>query len=139
MKFLSKILLLVIPGVIILALFMTNLSQESLTEENYQIGLSGIKKQYTIGDEIVFSLFLTGYGNECGSYEILLMKDTIPIERKSIDIDCSEKIDKDFEIINFDIITLELILLEAGDYTAIGEFTKVDGQKFQELKILKVE
>jgi len=134
MKTVTKILLGVIPLVVIGVLFVLNYSQETHIEENYLLGLSGIKKQYIAGEEISFSLFLKGYGSECGAYNILLMKGENQIEEKSIDIDCSERISKDFQSVNIDIVTLESILLETGDYTAIGEFTNVSAEKFQDKK-----
>ncbi|HUU47608.1 MAG TPA: hypothetical protein VMW55_02370 [Nitrosopumilaceae archaeon] len=138
MRLVSKALLIIIPTIIILAIFAINSPKESEIKENYQLGLSGIKKQYVKGEMIIFSLFLKGYGSECGTYDVQLKKGDTIIERKSIDIDCTETVGKDFEFVNIDITTLEWTLLEAGNYTAVGEFTKNDGQKFQDQKTFTV-
>lgn len=138
MRRVSKALLIIIPAIIILAIFAINSPKESEIKENYQLGLSGIKKQYVKGEMIIFSLFLKGYGSECGTYDVQLKKGDTIIERKSIDIDCTETVGKDFEFVNIDITTLEWTLLEAGNYTAAGEFTKNDGQKFQDQKTFTV-
>jgi len=131
MRVISKVLLIIIPILVISAFFVMDFSKESEITEKYQVGLSEIKKQYVIGEDISFSLFLTGYGNECGSYEILLKKNDRIIESKSIDIDCNRTASKDFDFVNIDIITLDHTLLESGDYVAKGEFSKNEGQNFQ--------
>lgn len=134
MKTLIKILLGSIPVGVIAAFIVLGYAQESDIEEYYQVGLSGIKKQYVVDEEIIFSLFLKGYGNECGSYGIRLMKGEIQIDEKSIDIDCDERVSKEFQTVNIDIVTIERVLLETGDYTASGEFTNNNGKKIQDEK-----
>lgn len=138
MKKVSKFLLIVIPVAIIFAIFISDYFKESEIEPYYKVGLSGIKNQYFVDEELIFSLFLTGYGSDCGSYEVKVMKKDRQIDGRSIDIDCTEKISKDFEIINIDITTLELILTESGEYTVLGEFSNNNGEKFQEKKIFIV-
>ena len=134
----KKVILIIIPIVVILGFLIMEFPIESVNEEYYQVGLSGIKKQYVVGEEIIFSLFLKGYGNECGTYDVQLMKGDTIIESKSIVIDCTESVDKDFEFVNIDITTLELSLLEDGEYTAIGEFSKNNDKKIQDQKMFTV-
>jgi hypothetical protein len=114
MKKTLKILLVLIPVVIIFTIFASDYFKESEKEVFYKIGLSGIKKQYNVGDELKFSLFLNGYGSDCGSYEIQVKRGDNQIDGKSVDIDCTETISEDFEVINLDVITLELVLSEPG-------------------------
>ena len=138
MKTLTKILLGSIPVVIIVAFFVLGYTLESDIEEYYQVGLSGIKKQYVVDEEITFSLFLKGYGSECGSYGIRLMKGEMQIDGKTIDIDCNERVSKEFQTVNIDIVTIERVLLETGEYTASGEFTNNNGKKIQDKKYFTV-
>jgi len=138
MKLVPKILLILIPTVIIFTVFVLGYAGEPEKEPYYKIGLSGIKKQYILGEEITFSLFLNGYGSECGSYKISLKKEDMEIESRSMDIDCEGDISGNLEFVNIDITTLELTLLESGAYTAIGEFSSNDGGKFQEKKTFTV-
>ena len=86
--------------------------KEFKKESYYKIGLSGIKKQYSVGEELKFSLFLNGYGSDCGSYKIQVKKDDKPIDGRSIDIDYTKEISNDLEFIHLDIISLELSLVE---------------------------
>jgi hypothetical protein len=139
MKKTLKIFLIVIPIVIILTSFVLNYFEEPKTEAFYKIGLSGIKKQYSVGEELKLTLFLNGYGSDCGSYEVQIKKEGKQIEGKSIDIDCSEEIIKDFEDINLDVTTLELILIEPGSYVATGEFSNSNGERFQNEKTFVVK
>ncbi|MDH3610557.1 MAG: hypothetical protein OEM79_02210 [Nitrosopumilus sp.] len=138
MKIISKILLLIIPIIVISIIFVSNYSKEPEIEPYYKIGFSGLKEQYLVDDALTVSLFLNGYGSDCGSYEILIKKDNNQIEGQSIDIDCTKEISQDFEIINIDITTLTLILTESGSYTVIGEFSNNSGEKFQEQKTFRV-
>ncbi len=138
MKKTLKIILIIIPVVIILTVFESDYFKESEKELDYKIGLSGIKKQYSVGEELKISLFLNGYGSDCGSYEVQVKKDGKQIDGRSIDIDCTEEIRKDLEFINLDVITLELSLDDAGSYIATGEFSNSKGEKFQDKKIFTV-
>jgi hypothetical protein len=138
MKKTLKILLVLIPVVIIFTIFASDYFKESEKEVFYKIGLSGIKKQYNVGDELKFSLFLNGYGSDCGSYEIQVKRGNNQIDGKSVDIDCTETISEDFEVINLDVITLELVLSEPGSYIATGEFSNSKGEKFQYEKTFSV-
>ncbi|HUT05083.1 MAG TPA: hypothetical protein VMW74_00100 [Nitrosopumilaceae archaeon] len=138
MKNISKILLFVIPIVFILIVFVSDYLKEPEKEAYYKIGLSGIKEQYMVGEELTFSLFLNGYGSDCGSYEVQVLKDKESIEGRSIDIDCTKEISDDFEFINIDITTLTLILTESGTYTVTGEFSNRNGEKFQDKKTFTV-
>jgi len=134
MKDISKILLTIFFVVIISTVFASNYFKEPEKEAFYKIGLSGIKKQYSVGEELKLTLFLNGHGSDCGSYEVQIKKEGKQIEGKSIDIDCSEKIIKDFEDINLDVATLELILIEPGSYVATGEFSNSNDERFQNEK-----
>lgn len=138
MKKTPKIILIVIPVVIILTVFVFDYFKEPENESYYKIGLSGIKKQYSVGEELKFSLFLNGYGSDCGSYEVQVKKDNNQIDGRSIDIDCTEEISEDLEFINLDVTTLELILTEPGSYTVTGEFSNNKGEKFQDEKTFTV-
>ena len=138
MKGISKILLTIISIVIISTIFASDYFKEPEKETFYKIGLSGIKKQYSVGEELKLTLFLNGYGSDCGSYEIQIKKEDKQIDGKSIDIDCSEEIIKDFEDINLDVITLELILIEPGPYVATGEFSNNSDERFQNVKTFVV-
>jgi hypothetical protein len=138
MKKTLKIFLIVIPIVIILTSFVLNYFEEPKTEAYYKIGLSGIKKQYSVGEELKFSLFLNGYGSDCGHYEVQVRIEDIQIDGRSIDIDCSEEISNEFEFINLDVTTLELSLIESGSYIATGEFSNSKGEKFQDEKTFVV-
>jgi len=138
MKSISKILLIVIPIVVISIVFASDYFKEVDKETFYKIGLSGIKKQYSVGEELKLTLFLNGYGSDCGSYELQVKKEGKQIDGKSIDIGCSEEIIKDFEFINLDVTTLELVLVEPGSYVATGEFSNSSGEKFQEKKNFSV-
>jgi hypothetical protein len=138
MKNISKILLTIISVVIISTVFASDYLKEDKKEVFYKIGLSGIKKQYSVGDELKLTLFLNGYGSDCGSYELQVKKDDKQIDGRSIDIDCSEEIIKDFENINLDVTTLELILIEPGSYVATGEFSNSNGERFQDEKTFVV-
>jgi len=138
MKNISKILLTIISIVIISTVFASEYFKEPENETFYKIGLSGIKKQYSVGEELKLSLFLNGYGSDCGTYEVQIKKEDKQIDGKSIDIDCSEEIIKDFEDINLDVITLELILIEPGSYVATGEFSNSNGERFQNEKTFVV-
>ena len=138
MNNISKVLLLLIPIVVISLIFVSNYPQEPEIEPYYKIGLSGLKQQYLVDEELNVSLFLNGYGSDCGSYEIQIKKDNNQIDGRSIDIDCTKEISTDFEIINIDITTLTLILTESGTYTVLGEFSNQSGEKFQEQKTFTV-
>jgi len=138
MKKTFKVLLVLIPVVIVFTVFVSDYFKEPEKEVFYKIGLSGIKKQYNVGDELAFSLFVNGYGSDCGSYEIQVKKDNNQIDGKSVDIDCTEAISKDFEVINLDVITLELVLSEPGSYVATGEFSNSKGERFQYEKTFSV-
>jgi len=138
MKNISKILLTIFFVVIISTVFASNYFKEPEIEAFYKIGLSGIKKQYVVGEELKLSLFLNGYGSDCGSYEVQIKKEDKQIDGKSIDIDCSEEIIKDFEDINLDLTTLELILIEPGSYVVTGEFSNTKGEIFQDEKTFVV-
>jgi hypothetical protein len=138
MKSISKILLIIISIVIISTVFASDYFKEPDKEAFYKIGLSGIKKQYSVDEELKLSLFLNGYGSDCGSYELQVKKDNKQIDGKTIDIDCSEEITKDFEDINLDVITLELILIESGSYVATGEFSNSNGKRFYDEKTFVV-
>ena len=138
MKKKYKTIFLLFPVVIILIVFVSDYFKESEKEVFYKIGLSGIKKQYSVGEEIKFSLFLSGYGSDCGSYEIQVKKDSKQIDGKAIDIDCTKDISKDLQLINLDVTTLELSLTEPGSYIAIGEFSNSEGEKFQYKKTFSV-
>lgn len=137
MKKLSKILL-IITIVIISGIFVSNYLKEPEVEPYYKIGLSGLKEQYLINEEMNISLFLNGYGSDCGSYQVEIKKGNTQIDGRSIEIDCTKEISEDFEIINIDITTLTLILTESGTYTIIGEFSNNNGEKFQEVKNFNV-
>ena len=91
-----------------------------------------------MGEDLSFSLFLNGYGSDCGSYEVQVQKEQILIEARIIDIDCTKEISEDFEFINIDITSLTLTLTESGTYTVIGDFSNKNEEKFQERKIFKV-
>ena len=123
-----------IPIIAISVIFVINYLNEPEIESYYKLGLSGMKEQYFINEELTVSLFLNGYGSDCGSYLIQITKDNNQIEGRSIDIDCTKEISEDFEIINIDITTLTLVLTESGIYTVIGEFSNNSGEKFQEKK-----
>ena len=138
MKRTLKIILLIIPFVLILTIFEYDYFKEPEKEAYYKIGLSGIKKQYSVGEELKFSLFLIGYGSECGAYEVQVKKDGIQIDGKSMDIDCTKEISDDLEFINLDVTTLELILAEPGSYIAIGEFSNSKSEAFQDKKTFTV-
>jgi hypothetical protein len=138
MKNISKILLTIISVVIISTVFASDYLKEDKKEVFYKIGLSGIKKQYSVGDELKLTLFLSGHGSDCGSYEVQVKKDDKQIDGRSIDIDCSEEIIKDFENINLDVTTLELILFEPGSYVATGEFSNSNGERIQDEKTFVV-
>jgi hypothetical protein len=138
LKNISKILLIVIPVIIISSLFASDQRKEAEKEPYYKLGLSGIEEQYVVGEELTFSLFLNGYGSECGSYKVQVKKENKQIDGRSIDIGCTEEISKDFEFINIDITTLELILTESGEYIVTGEFSNKEGKKFQEEKTFTV-
>ena len=138
MKNISKILLAIISVMIISTVFASEYFKEPEKESIYKIGLSGIKKQYFVGEELKLSLFLNGYGSDCGSYEVQIKKEDKQIDGKSIDVDCSEEIIKDFEDLNLDVTTLELILIEPGSYVATGEFSNSDGERFQDEKTFVV-
>jgi len=138
MKNFSKLFLIVIPILIIFAIFVSDYLKTPEIEPYYKIGLSGIKEQYVIGEDLSFSLFLNGYGSDCGSYEVQVQKEQILIEGRTIDIDCTKEISEDFEFINIDITSLTLILTESGTYTVIGDFSNKNEEKFQEKKIFKV-
>ncbi|MFQ5440375.1 MAG: hypothetical protein ACE5DL_02825 [Nitrosopumilaceae archaeon] len=138
MKTILKSLLVIIPILVIVTFLVIEFPKKSQAEENYQVGLSGIKKQYLVGEEGIFSLFLTGYGSECGSFEIRLLKNNEPIEGKSIDIDCSQIVRSDFENLNIDIVSLEWVFLEPGEYTVLGEFSKNNDKKNQDEKTFSV-
>jgi hypothetical protein len=139
MKNISKILLTIMSIVIISTVFASDYFKEPNKEIFYKIGLSGIKKQYSVGEELKLTLFLNGYGSDCGSYELQVKKEGKQIEGKSIDIGCSEKIIKDFEFINLDVTTLELVLVEPGSYVATGEFSNSNGERFQNEKTFVVK
>ena len=138
MKNISKILLLFIPIVIISGIFVSNYLKEPQIEPYYKIGLSGLKEQYLVNEEMNVSLFLNGYGSDCGSYLVEIKKGERQIDGRSIEIDCTKEISEDFENINIDITTLSLILKESGTYTIIGEFSNNNGEKFQEKKNFNV-
>jgi hypothetical protein len=138
MKKTPKILLVAIPVVIIFTIFVSDYFKEPETETFYKIGLSGIKKQYSVGEELKFSLFLNGYGSDCGSFGVQVKKDGKQIDGRSIEIDCTEEISKDLEFINIDMTTLELSLAEPGSYTVTGEFSNSKGEKFQDKKTFSV-
>jgi hypothetical protein len=138
MKNISKILITIISAVIISTVFASNYFKEPEKEVFYKIGLSGIKKQYSVGEEFQLSLFLKGYGSDCGTYEVQIKKEDNQIDGKSIDIDCSEEIINDFEDINLDVTTLELILIEPGSYVVTGEFSNSNGERFQDEKTFVV-
>ena len=121
-----------------MSLFAFDQHKEPEKEPYYKLGLSGIEEQYVVGEELTFSLFLNGYGSECGSYEVQVKKENKQIDGRSIDIGCTEEISKDFEFINIDITTLELILTESGEYIVTGEFSNKEGKKFQEEKTFTV-
>lgn len=139
MKNISKILLTIISAVIISTVFASDYFKEPEKEAFYKIGLSGIKKQYSVGEELNFSLFLNGYGSDCGHYEVQVRIDGNQIDGRSIDIDCSEKISDELEFINLDVTTLELSLIESGSYIATGEFSNSKGEKFQDEKTFVVD
>jgi len=138
MKNISKILLLFISIVIISGIFVSNYLKEPQIEPYYKIGLSGLKEQYLVNEEMNVSLFLNGYGSDCGSYLVEIKKGERQIDGRSIEIDCTKEISEDFENINIDITTLSLILKESGTYTIIGEFSNNNGEKFQEKKNFNV-
>lgn len=138
MKLFLKTLLIIIPIIVILGLLVWSYTNESEIEEYYQLGLSGIKKQYIVDEKIIFSIFLKGYGSECGTYDIQLKSKDVTIKSNSISIDCTEIVGKDFDFVNIDVTTMEWTLLETGEYTAIGKFEKSDGQKFQDQKTFTV-
>ncbi len=119
-------------------MFSSKDQPEPKIEPYYKIGLSGIKDQYRIGEELTFSLFLEGYGSDCGSYEVKIIKDEKQIEGRSINIECTEEIAGDFKNINIDITTLTLMLNEPGRYTITGEFSNKNGEKFQDKKNIDV-
>jgi len=133
-----KVLLIAIPIVIIFSLFVSNYENEPEIEAFYKLGLSGIKEQYFVGEELSFSLFLNGYGSECGSYGVKVKKDGKSIEGRSIEIECTKEISHDFEFINIDIIDYALILTESGAYTVTGEFSNNRGENLQDKKTLMV-
>ena len=138
MKKTLKIIVIIIPVVIILTIFESDYFKESEKESYYKMGLSGIKKQYSVGEELKFSLFLNGYGSDCGSYEVQVKKDGKQIDGRSLDIDCTKEIMDDLEFINLDVTTLELSLAEPGSYIATGEFSSSKGEKFQDKKTFTV-
>lgn len=134
MKNISKILLLLIPIVIISGILALNVLKEPEIEPYYKIGLSGLKERYLVNEEMNVSLFLNGYGSDCGSYQIEIKKGDKQIDGRSIEIECTKEISKDFEDINIDITTFTLILRESGSYTIIAEFSNNNGEKFKEVK-----
>ena len=138
MKKTPKIILMIILVVIILTIGLSDYFNESEKESYYKIGLSGIKTQYSVGEELRFSLFLNGYGSDCGTYEVQVKKDGKQIDGRSIDIDCTKEISEDLEFINLDVTTLELSLIEPGSYIVTGEFSNGKGEKFQEKKTFTV-
>ncbi len=119
-------------------MFSSENQEEVKIDPFYKIGLSGIKDKYAIGEELTFSLFLNGYGSECGSYEVQITKEGRQIEGREINIECTEKTAKVFENINVDITTLTLILSEPGIYIVTGEFSNKNGEKFQDKKNIEV-
>jgi len=129
---------MIILVVIILTIGLSDYFNESEKESYYKIGLSGIKKQYSVGEELRFSLFLNGYGSDCGTYEVQVKKDGKQIDGRSIDIDCTKEISEDLEFINLDVTTLELSLVEHGSYIVTGEFSNSKGEKFQDKKTFTV-
>jgi hypothetical protein len=138
MKKILKILIMIIPFVIILTIGASDYFKESEKEPYYKIGLSGIKKQYSVGEELRFSLFLNGYGSDCGSYEIQIKKEDKQIDGRTIDINCTKEISDDLEFINLDVTALELSLVESGSYIATGKFSNSKGEKFQTEKTFTV-
>jgi len=138
MRLAFKSLLIVIPISVIFGLLVWSYTNNPEIEEYYQLGLSGIKKQYVINEKVIFSIFLNGYGSECGIYDVQLKKEDTIIDSKSISIDCTEIVEKKFEFVNIDITTLEWALPDLGEYAVVGEFTKSDGQKFQDQKTFTV-
>ena len=129
---------MIIPFVIIVTVGASDYFKEYEKETHYKIGLSGIKNQYSVGEELKFSLFLNGYGSDCGSYEVQVKKDGKQIDGRSLDIDCTKEIMDDLEFINLDVTTLELSLAESGSYIATGEFSSSKGEKFQDKKTFTV-
>ena len=138
MKKFTKILLIVIPILIILTIFVSDDLKEPEIEPYYKIGLSGIKEQYVMGEDLSFSLFLNGYGSDCGSYKIQVKKDDKQIDGRSIDIDCTKEISNNLEFIHLNIITLESSLVELGPYIVTGEFSNSKSEKFQTKKTYTV-
>jgi len=138
MKKTSKTLLIAIPFVIILTIGVSDYFKEFKKESYYKIGLSGIKKQYSVGDELKFSLFLNGFGSDCGTYKVQVKKDGKQIDGRSIDIDCTKEISDDLEFINLDVTTIELSLVELGPYIVTGEFSNSKSEKFQTKKTFTV-
>jgi hypothetical protein len=138
MRLAFKVLFIILPLVLISGLLVPSFTNEPENEQSYQLGISGIKKQYEVGEKVVFSIFLKGYGSECGIYDVQLRIENLAIESKSISIDCTEIVGKDFDFVNIDVTTMEWTLLESGEYTVIGKFEKSDGQKFQDQKTFRV-
>ena len=68
---------------------------------------------------------------------IRLLKNNQQIEGKSIEIDCSETVSKDFETVNIDIVSLKSVL-DPGEYTAFGEFSKNNDLVIEDKKIFFV-
>lgn len=126
-------LLIVISIIIIVSIVAFTNPNEPEKQVHYEIGLSGIKEQYVVGEELQFSIFLNGYGSPCGDYSAQVKKGEKLIEEWSLETSCigGEKEKKiDLEYHTSGTTTFKLTLTESGLYTVTGEFWKVEYGKF---------
>ena len=117
------------PIAVISTIFGFVYFNEPVKEVHYEIGISGIKEQYVIGEQLKFSIFLNGYGSPCGDYKIKILKGDQFIDGGGVDMLCVGPPEEKFMDLEFympERTTFKLVLNETGSYTVTAEFWRID-------------
>ena len=125
MKKITKISIFIIP--IIIAIIVLVISYPGLLgkEVHYEIGLSGIKEKYAVGEELKFSIYLNGFGSPCGSIRVNVLNGEEVIQSWTRIPACPEPSWQNLKDLKFHPLgsgAYELGLTEPGLYTVTAKF-----------------